>query len=260
VLTFKSPAKLNIFLKVVGKRDNYHLINSRFIRYDKLFDEIIFEKKDKQKSGFEMVGNFDCKLENNTIFKAYKYLCEYAKDRKIESFFSDYLLKVNKNIPTGAGLGGGSSNAATFLLAVDELLNLKLKQKDFYAIGEKIGADVNFFISKYKSANVSGIGEKIEEFSDDEVEFKLNFVDIHANTSKVYSAFREHFFDKIDIKLANDMMKKTTNELLKSFDAKTLNDLLNPLLVCYPQIKKYMKEEMYLSGSGSTFFEAVKNG
>lgn len=257
MLSFKSCAKINIFLKIVGKKDNYHLINSRFIRHEELFDEIIFKKKERQKSGFEIFGDFDCSKENNTIFKSYKYLNEYTKNRKIDDFLSEHFLYVKKNIPTGAGLGGGSSNAATTLLALNEILKLGLKQHELYAIGEKIGADVNFFISQYKSANVSGVGEKIVEFEDDEVDLELNLIDIHVNTAKVYSVFREYFYDKIDIDLANEMMKLSSSKLLKTFDANTLNDLLKPLLICYPNIKNFIKSEQFLSGSGSTFFEVV---
>lgn len=259
MLSFKSPAKLNIFLKIVGKRDNYHLINSRFVRYEELFDELIFEKKEKQKNGFELSGNFNCEMENNTIFKAYKFLYEYTKNKTIDDFFNDYSLHVKKNIPFGAGLGGGSSNAATFLLALNEILNLRLKKEELYKIGERIGADVNFFLSGYKIANVSGVGEKVHEFEEDETKFELNLINIHADTAKVYKTFREHFFNEIDTKLSFDFMKMCTCKILSNYDAYAINDLLKPLLICYPDIKNFMNEDEFLSGSGSTFFR-VKNG
>ncbi|MDT8339817.1 MAG: 4-(cytidine 5'-diphospho)-2-C-methyl-D-erythritol kinase, partial [Sulfurimonas sp.] len=72
---YKAYAKVNIFLKIIGKRGNYHEIISRFMRVDSLYDELSFAPK--QKSGeFEIVGEFSCDTKQNTIYKAYRALLE----------------------------------------------------------------------------------------------------------------------------------------------------------------------------------------
>lgn len=260
MLKFNSPAKINIFLKIIGKKDNYHLINSRFIRYEALFDEVRFIKKDKDTSDFKIVGSFNCKKEDNTIYRAYKLLKEFSKNRAIDTFLNSHFIEVKKNIPTGAGLGGGSSNAATFILAMNEIVKLGLQKKELFAIGERVGADVNFFLSDYKSANVSGIGEVVEEFEDNIPEIDLKFINIHSNTAKVYKAFTEHYFDIIDENLAKKMLVLSSKELLKTYSADRLNDLLKPLLLSHPSIKDFIDDNQFLSGSGSTFFKVKNNG
>ena len=109
----KSYAKVNIFLKIAGKRDNYHELVSRFVRVHSLYDVISFVKTNKK--AFEIIGDFGCKLESNTVYKAYNLLKAYDG---VEEYFLTHSVKVEKNIPEFAGLGGGSSNAATFLIMV----------------------------------------------------------------------------------------------------------------------------------------------
>ncbi|MFV0480890.1 MAG: 4-(cytidine 5'-diphospho)-2-C-methyl-D-erythritol kinase [Campylobacteraceae bacterium] len=258
MLSFKSYAKVNIFLKIIGKRDNYHEILSRFVLCENLYDEMTFVKKEKEKEDFELIGDFDCTLEQNTIYKAYKYLKEYTEDKKIDEFFTKYSLRVKKNIPSGGGLGGGSSNAATLLLALYKTLELKIDLRDLLIIGKKIGADVNFFLYETKSANVSGIGEIVEPFDDDIPNLEFIFPDVHSNTALIYKTFRENCWGQIDTKMAKEMKSLSSHELLKMFKPKELNDLLNPLLICYESLKPFATEEQFLSGSGSTFFKVKK--
>jgi len=158
----KSFAKINVFLKVVGTRGNYHEILSRFVLCEQLFDEIYFKKS----------NSFAIKCDNkeikeNIIQKAIDELKRAGFSNELDEFFSSHKIIINKQIPIGAGLGGGSSNAATFLLMLNDELNLNIKRENLMQIASKIGADVAFFVSGYKAANVSGIGEIIEEFDDE---------------------------------------------------------------------------------------------
>lgn len=92
-MTKKSYAKVNIFLKIVGIRENYHLIASRFVRVKNLFDTISFIKKDVD--NFSIEGNFSCVLEKNTVYKAYK---ELEKFDEVKEFFKKNIVKIDKNI------------------------------------------------------------------------------------------------------------------------------------------------------------------
>jgi len=121
-MTKKAYAKVNIFLKIVGTSQNYHKIVSRFMLMKNLYDTISFEKKDKRDDEFILLGDFGCKKEQNTIYKAYMAL----KNEKVETFFKEHKVVVKKNIPEFAGLGGGSSDAAAFLNLTNEVLNLNL--------------------------------------------------------------------------------------------------------------------------------------
>ncbi|MCD8213856.1 MAG: 4-(cytidine 5'-diphospho)-2-C-methyl-D-erythritol kinase, partial [Campylobacter sp.] len=116
----KSYAKINIFLKIVGARGNYHEILSRFVLRREIYDEIYFEKSD----GFAIECS-NANIENNIILKAKKALENVGFKNEIDEFFGSHKVILNKNIPIGAGLGGGSSNAAAFLNLTNGELNLK---------------------------------------------------------------------------------------------------------------------------------------
>ncbi len=134
-MTEKSYAKVNIFLKIANKRDNYHELVSRFVRVHSLYDKISFIKS--KRKAFEIIGNFGCKMETNTIFKAYELIKSY---KSVEDFFQEYSVEVEKNIPEFAGLGGGSSNAATFLIMANKYCKLNLSKDDLCKIAVKIAA------------------------------------------------------------------------------------------------------------------------
>ena len=130
---FLAPAKINIFLKVLSRRsDNYHNIQSIFQLID-LFDELYFRPRQDTKIVLQDAGN----IKNNLIMQAAKKILNNT------SYGLDIVLK--KNIPIGAGLGGGSSDAALTLMALNKLFKLNLSQKKLMGIALEIGADVPFF-------------------------------------------------------------------------------------------------------------------
>jgi 4-diphosphocytidyl-2-C-methyl-D-erythritol kinase len=251
----KAYAKVNIFLKVTGLRGDYHEIISRFMRVDSLYDELSFVKKDSER--FEILGDFSCSTEQNTIYKAYKALLEYTKSESLERLMATYAIKVEKNIPAFAGLGGGSSDAATYLKMCNEVLHLNLSIKELAEIGLRVGADVPFFIYGYDSANVSGIGEVVEKFDEEILRFDIYTPKVEISTPKVYKSYRENFFDPIDAQSALKISNTSSLEVLKSFTPKEANDLFRPALKEYPQLEEHQKEGYYFSGSGSSFFKVV---
>ena len=244
----KSYAKVNIFLKIVGTRGAYHELISRFIRVENLYDTISFQPKEKDDKEFELIGNFGCEKKKNTIYKAYKLLPK-------TDFFHTHKIVVEKNIPEFAGLGGGSSNAATFLTLTNEVLKLGFSKEKLATLGAKIGADVPFFIHEFKSANVSGIGEIVKEFDEEILDIKTVTPKIECDTAKVYQKFRSSYIDEIDVDFAKELSTLSSKEILNNYKAQELNDLLLPCLDIYEELKNYNKPDWFFSGSGSTFFK-----
>ncbi len=252
---YKAYAKVNTFLKVTGLRGDYHEIISRFMRVDNLHDELSFEKKSVQE--FKIIGDFSCKTEQNTIYKAYVSLLEYTKSESLEKLMQTYAVKVDKHIPAFAGLGGGSSDAATYLKMCNEVLHLDLSIKELAEIGLKVGADVPFFIYGYDSANVSGIGEIVEKYDEPLLKFDVYTPKIEISTPKVYKSYRANFFNPIDESEVQRLKNATSLEILNSHTPEDANDLFRPALKEYPKLKQFQKDGYYFSGSGSSFFKIV---
>lgn len=253
-MTEKSYAKVNIFLKIANKRDNYHELVSRFVRVHSLYDKISFIKS--KRKAFEIIGNFGCKMETNTIFKAYELIKSY---KDVEDFFQEYSVEVEKNIPEFAGLGGGSSNAATFLIMANKYCKLNLSKDDLCKIAVKIGADVPFFVYEYDSANVTGIGEIVEKFDEEILNIETITPNIKCNTGEIFKIFREKFYKQISKEEANKLLSMKSVDILKHFDIEDANDLYKSALSLYPQLGDYEKKDWYFSGSGSSFFR-INNG
>lgn len=252
----KSFAKVNIFLKIIGHKEGYHLISSRFMRVEALHDLMWLEPNASGR--FEIVGDFGCETEQNTIYKAYKALIHHHPRKEIVEFAKNHKVVVYKNIPAFAGLGGGSSNAATFLTLLNKTLNLGLGTEELCRVGMDVGADVPFFLSGYSSANVSGFGEIIEPFEEEPLSLRLvTPEEIECSTAAVYKSFRKNFSDKMpkNLEEAKTLEKLTSREILKNYPAEFLNDLLPAALKLYPELYEYKKEGYFFSGSGSTFFK-----
>ena len=255
--TYKAYAKVNIFLKITGTRGDYHELISRFVKLNSLYDELSFVKKTKRKE-FEILGEFSCQREQNTIYKAFVALKEATQDIKIDNFFSKYAINVKKTIPAFAGLGGGSSDAASFLKMCNKELDLNLSVNELATIGLKVGADVPFFIYGYDSANVGGVGEIVEEFNEEVLEIETFTPDVKISTPKVYQVYRSDFFAPIDAKEADRFKNAKSIDILKYTDAYSANDLFKPALQEYKELKRYFKNGWHFSGSGSSFFRLKK--
>ena len=250
----KSYAKVNIFLKIADKRDNYHELVSRFVRVHNLYDIVSFVKTSRK--AFNIIGDFGCKLESNTVYKAYKLIEHY---KNVKEFFENYSVKIEKNIPEFAGLGGGSSNAATFLIMVNKYCNLNLSKDELSQIAVEIGADVPFFVYEYDSANVSGIGEVVNKFDEEVLNIDTITPKIKCNTGEIFKIFREKFYKQISKEESHRLLNMKSKDILNKFNIKEANDLYEPALSLYPQLGDYNKENWYFSGSGSSFFK-VNNG
>lgn len=249
-MTAKSYAKVNIFLKIANKRDNYHELVSRFVRVHNLFDVISFVKTNRK--AFDIIGDFGCKLESNTVYKAYNLIKHL---NGVEEYFHEYSVKVEKNIPEFAGLGGGSSNAATFLIMANEICNLKLSKDELRDIGVQVGADVPFFIYEYDSANVTGIGEIVEKFDEQILDIETITPKIMCNTGEIFALFRKNYYKQISEEKANELLVMKSVDILDKYNIKQVNDLYEPAIEAKPELENYAKENWYFSGSGSSFFK-----
>ncbi len=259
-MTYHACAKVNIFLKIVGKRGHYHELQSRFMQVIDLYDVLSLERK-KTEEKFELHGDFGCELSKNTIYKAYMALQEAGFKTEMDALFGVYALCVEKHIPSFAGLGGGSSDAATFLHMANEVAELNLDHDTLAKIGIKVGADVPFFVYDYHSANVMGIGEIVEKFDEVPLPLEVFTPNIKCDTAEVYKAFRDN--DKIHLELSDKMSKMKSKTLLETYKDYELNDLLSPAIKVEKQIENYRKKDWFFSGSGSSFFrmkETDKNG
>jgi 4-diphosphocytidyl-2-C-methyl-D-erythritol kinase len=259
-MTINAHAKVNIFLKITGLKEHengqmYHTLLSRFMRIEALYDTITFVPGEFDH--FTIEGCDDIPLESNTIYKAYKALNAHTGDLDILNFFYKHKVVVTKRIPSGAGLGGGSSDAGAFIRLVKEACRLLLSTDELAQIGATIGADVPFFVYNYPSANVSGFGEVVEPFGEALLDLELFTPPIHCNTATVYRTFREHFLDRINLCSFAGWDRIDSQTLLEMVaDPFILNDLFAPALMAYPELKEYAKEKegWFFSGSGSTFF------
>lgn len=256
VYSIKAHAKVNIFLKITGHKDGYHTLLSRFMMVGDLYDIITFEPCECDT--FTIEGCEGVPLESNTIYKAYKALNDHTGDLDILNFFYKHKVVVTKRIPTQAGLGGGSSDAAAFMRLVKEVCNLMISTKELAQLGSTIGADLPFFIYNYPSANVSGFGEIVEPFDEEPLNLELFTPAIGCDTALVYKTFKANLLDKIKLSSFIGWDTIDSRTLLERIaDPMELNDLYKAAVIAYPQLKEAAKEGWFFSGSGSSFFRVV---
>lgn len=154
-MIFHSHAKVNLALDILSREENgYHLVKT-ILQKISLHDEICIQKSSENSVVFNGKESQLIDPKNNTVTKALELLNPQKK----------YSVSVKKNIPLGAGLGGGSSNAATVLKAINEIEKLDLSDEKLQEIGSKIGVDVPFFINP-GTALGKHYGEKITTLPD----------------------------------------------------------------------------------------------
>jgi len=243
-MKFLSPAKINLMLKVLGQRDDgYHLLQTYFqlldwgdyIEYSLTeFDEI------------QINGEFGTlKQEDNLIYKAIKLLEPYRK------VFQGVKINVQKNIPQGSGLGGGSSNAGTTLRILNKKWKCQLTQEELQNMAVTLGADVPIFILN-KSAMATGIGEELTPYPINNYYYVLIFPNTGIVTANVFAS-------------------KTLNRNQTPIELSDINDksqwknaCLPVVLDIYPEVKDIYNiasnfAPIYMSGTGSTLFSSFKS-
>lgn len=172
-----APAKINRFIHITGRRpDGYHTIQSIF-QLIGLYDELVFELSESK--GCQIMSHADIPLKDNLIYRAFVSLRDHLPNH------AGVNIHLTKNIPMGAGLGGGSSDAATTLLVLNAMFDCGLSQEQLIQIGAKLGADVPFFILG-KNAWVEGIGDQIQPIVLPECVFLIAYPKCHVSTEAIY--------------------------------------------------------------------------
>lgn len=178
-LELPAPAKINHFLHICGRRDDgYHNLQTVFQFLD-IADTLFFERREDGK--IQLLSELDeIPNEENLIIRAARALQKASNS----SYGAD--IRIRKILPMGAGLGGGSSNAATCLVALNHLWQLAYSTEQLQQIGVALGADVPIFIYG-KSAWAEGIGEKLHAITLSERWYLLLIPPCHVSTAKIFS-------------------------------------------------------------------------
>jgi len=177
-LTVQSPAKLNLFLHITGRRpDGYHNLQTLFQFVD-LCDQITFEVTD---DGSITVSPPIPGItpEQNLIYRAAQLLQQTTGSQQGATII------VDKQLPMGGGLGGGSSNAASTLVALNHLWHTSLSRQQLMALGLRLGADVPIFIHGH-SALAEGVGELFEDVEIPQPWYLIAAPACHANTAELF--------------------------------------------------------------------------
>ena len=246
-LHFKSHAKVNLRLEILNRReDGYHELRTLFQKIS-LHDTLRFSLK--KEKGISIVADHP-KLplgKKNLVYKATQSMF------KVCGYRGGVHIEIEKKIPLGAGLGGGSSNAATTLMALNQLLGTNLSQKELMKMGLGIGADVPFFFLK-GAAIGSGIGERLKKEELPRLWYVLIYPNFEVSTRWAY----QHFV------LTNRQFHFNLHRFLRTPEGISrilLNHLEEVVSKSYPQIS-LMKEYLLsagalgalMTGSGPTVF------
>jgi len=242
-ITLPAPAKINLFLHIVGRRqDGYHELQTLFQLLD-YGDEL--KLTNTREGGIQLTCN-DPELANadNLIVKA-AHALEIETNRKF-----NVSIHLDKKLPMGGGIGGGSSDCASALLGLNLLLNLQLTEQKLLNIAASLGADVPVFI-KGQTAWAEGIGEKLTPIDLDEQWYIVIHPNEHISTPKLFS----------HPQLTRDTPASTIRPAL----AQTGHNDFEPLVrTLYPTVEKaFMDCAPYgtarLTGTGSCLFLKMQN-
>ena len=233
-----APAKLNLMLRIVGRRaDGYHLLQTVFHFVD-LCDWIIFTPRS---DGEVRLKNTlpDVAEEEDLTVRAAKLL------KNETGFTGGVTIDVEKNLPMGGGLGGGSSDAATTLVVLNHLWELGLSKEKLMQLGLQLGADVPVFVFG-KSAWAEGVGEVLSEISIPESWYVILKPDCHVNTREIF--------------LSKDLTRDSKSINISDFLAGQYNnDCLGIVRKLYPSVGVSLRDlsefsEGRLTGTGACVF------
>ncbi len=251
-----SPAKINMVLKITGiRKDGYHNIASLFQMVD-LCDTVTFSP---EPSGRVLVTCSDKSIpqKKNLAYKAAMMLWRPG--------LPGVRIHIEKKIPSGAGLGGGSSNAATVLAALNQIWGLDIAKPALRAIGARLGADVPFFLFAPR-AWVTGIGDKLTCLPPAENFYALLVKPrVKVPTAKAYREFDARLTKPLSLYKIPTIFKKEgvlLGDAVRFLD----NDLEDTVLGAYPVIAKVRGvlrrlkgKGVMLTGSGSAIFALFDN-
>lgn len=252
-MKIRAPAKINLSLRILGRRaDGYHLLDTIMVPVS-LYDELELRKA---KAGSRDLIRIDCddpavpRDETNLVHRAAKLIMDSSRKSQ------PIRIRLKKSIPIGAGLGGGSSDAAATLLGLNRLLELRLSLRRLEHLALRLGADVPFFI-RGRPARARGVGERLRVISSlPNFWAVIVYPGFPVSTPWAYQQFAA--------KLTKTSVNTSINASPKTFDDLThrlINDLEDATLKAYPKIAEFKRKLLrggapgvLMSGSGSAVF------
>ncbi|MFA6971441.1 MAG: 4-(cytidine 5'-diphospho)-2-C-methyl-D-erythritol kinase [Gallionella sp.] len=237
-LTCPAPAKLNLFLHVTGRRaDGLHLLQTLF-RFIDLNDTLHFSlRADGEVHRTNKIEGVP--EEQDLCVRAAQLL------KKNTGCLLGVDITLEKRIPMGGGLGGGSSDAATTLIALNRLWSLGLSRERLMSLGLQLGADVPVFVFG-ENAFAEGVGEKLQAYSLPEAWYVVLFPPVHVPTAKIFSH--------------SELTRDSVSIIIRALRTQPLRNDLQPV-VCslYPEVASYLEElgkhgKAMMTGSGACVF------
>lgn len=248
-LTISAPAKLNLFLHITGRRDDgYHLLQTvfQFLDYADSITLALSDDGDINRLS-ELSG---VPAAEDLVVKAAKLLQQHC------NCASGVDISVDKVLPMGGGLGGGSSNAASVLVGLNHLWRCGLSQQELMDLGVQLGADVPVFIFA-QSAWAEGVGERLKPIDLPEKWFLVLKPEINVSTAKVFS----------NSQLRRDCATITIRDFLTGQTQNIGNVCEKPVREMYPEVDQALTDlahycddgEAKLTGTGACVFAAFDN-
>jgi len=252
VKKIKSYAKINLFLKVIGRQKKYHKLYSLISQID-LYDEIYIKENDYGNNKLFFSGKYKVNTQKNTVIDLLKIL-----KKKFPILRNKYFnIHIKKNIPNGSGLGGASSNATAIFNFIKKKYKLKISIKRTHKLLSLIGKDCPLFLNQ-KVKIIKSHGENFTELSGNlKLHILLIYPNIVLSTKKVFYNLKK--ISNISQKKGIDLNDKTNLFKICKFYG---NDLLSPALKIEPRLKillnliNKINDSIFYSmtGSGSAFF------
>ncbi len=257
-MQIKCGCKINLRLKILARRpDGYHNLETIFYPLPYPFDLINILSSCDVRSGITVHCTTEgIDLQNNTLTKAYSQYANYT------NFSPSLELELVKNIPHGAGLGGGSSNAASLLLYLQSINSNPISQAELINVAANVGADVPFFLLN-KPCKAYGIGEILHEIDLDLQKFYLLLINPYIKIS-TKDAFKKLAEQKKCLTADRALVNYQPSQFLQDISCE--NDFEEPTFLAYPKIG-HIKHKLLesgaqvalLSGSGSCLFGIFEN-
>ena len=233
-----APAKVNLMLHITGRRvDGYHNLQTVFQFLD-LCDALQFEVTANGEIN-RIEGNSNIRAKDDLVVRSAKLL------QQISGTTLGVDIRLSKRIPVGAGLGGGSSDAATTLHALNRLWKLDLDTGQLADIGLSLGADVPVFVHGF-AAFAEGVGERLQPVSIDQCWYLLITPDVHVSTAEIFSA--------------PDLTRDSPAIKICDLSTASWDNVCLPVVIKrYPEVDKALKllssfADARMSGTGASIF------